>query len=42
MKKLTTKKPTAKKIEDLAVKDAGSVNGGLSLNFSKIEYKYSS
>jgi hypothetical protein len=40
MNKLATKKPTVKKLEDLAVKDAGNVSGGLSLNFTKIEYKY--
>jgi len=40
MNKQATKKSTVKKIEDLAVKDGSNVNGGLSLNFSKIEYKY--
>ena len=42
MNKLAIRKPTAKKIGDLAVKDAESVKGGesLSLNFTKVEYKY--
>ena len=39
MKKLASKKSTVKKIEDLAVKGGDNVRGGLSLNFTKIEYK---
>ena len=39
MKKLATRKSTVTKIEDLAVKGAENVRGGLSLNFTKIEYK---
>ena len=50
MKKVSTKKAAAKKIEDLEVKDAAKVTGGagsggdrptesLSLNFTKVEYK---
>ena len=41
MKKVSTKKATTpNKIEDLAVKDDAKVTGGLSLNFTKVEYKY--
>jgi hypothetical protein len=41
MNKTGTKKATtAKKIEDLVVKDSASVTGGLSLNFTKVEYSY--
>ena len=50
MKKVSARKATAKKVEDLVVKDDTSVTGGaavaarptesLSLNFTKIEYKY--
>jgi hypothetical protein len=42
MKKISTRKAAAKKVEDLVVKDDANVTGGLSLNFSKIEYKYTS
>ena len=39
MKKVSTKKAT-NKVEDLPVKDDAKVAGGLSLNFTKVEYKY--
>jgi hypothetical protein len=43
MKKVSARKASpAKKVEDLVVKDDANVTGGLSLNFSKIEYKYTS
>ena len=51
MKKVRTKKATtAKKVEDLVVKDDANITGGavsaerptesLSLNFTQVEYKY--
>ena len=45
MKKVSTKKATATKIEDLEVKGGAKVTGGarptesLSLNYTKVEYK---
>ena len=39
--KASTKSATpAKKSEDLEARNAEKVTGGLSLNFTKVEYKY--
>ena len=50
MKKISRRKAAAKQVEDLVVKDDANVTGGaaaterptesLSLNFTKVEYKY--